>query len=568
MSFLIHYVTSFTWFTVFETILFFTNVLVFLRYGLPFRNPHRLLDFLPSIALLIAIVSFLFGDITLLALVFYTVTSIVFLCTIKNVFKRSTSEPRFRLGRALFCVAGIIVLLSTPTYAGELRYNPVSEFSEMSYSQAFVQLNSRLSREYPFGEWKQVNWQRLQEKYEPLFKKAEEERNKDLYYHTLREYLFSFRDGHIKISNENLYEDNPVFKREAGGGFGISTIQLDNGKVLVNLVVEGSPAEQNGIKVGAEIITWGGKAAKDAYQQATWSETPMATAGDAIYNRGRFMVRAPIGKEIPVEYQNADDRKRTKVNLKAYDDNYETLKQTRVKWKQEDNPIDAEIVGDGYGYLKIRYFLPSETVPEPIEKVKEILNWFHSQNIKGLIIDVRDNPGGSDDLVAAMAGFFVPEETTYEHVSYYNRVTGSFELNPFETRKVVPTAPHYNGNIAIIINNKTSSSGEGLPILLKGLPQVKNVGFTGTNGSFGVVSSPIEAEMPEGYIVRFPDGRSLNQDYIIQGDSNGLGQGGGVPDELIPLNEETFHAKYVQGKDVELEYALKALEAMPVASMR
>lgn len=568
MSFLIHFVTSFTWFTVFETILFFTNVLVFFRYGLPFRKPHRLLDFLPSVALLIAIVSVLYGDTTLLALVFYAVTLSVFLCTIKSVFKRSSSEPRFKLGRALFCVAGIIVLLSTPTYAGELRYNPVSEFSEMSYSQAFVQLHARLSREYPFGEWKQVNWQRLQEKYEPIFKKAEEEKNKDLYYHTLREYLFSFRDGHIKISNENLYEDNPVFKREAGGGFGISTIQLDNGKVLVNLVVEGSPAEKHGIKVGAEIITWDGKVAKDAYQQTTWSENPIATEGDDNYNRGRFMVRAPIGKEIPVEYQNADDRKRTKVNLKAYDDNYKTLKQTRVKWKKEENPIDAAIVGDGYGYLKIRYFLPSETVPEPVKKVKEILNWFHSQNIKGLIIDVRDNPGGNDDLVAAMAGFFVPEETTYEYVSYYNRVTGRFELNPFETRKVVPTAPHYDGNIAIIINNKTTSSGEGLPILLKGLPHVKNVGFTTTNGSFGVVSSPIEAEMPEGYIVRFPDGRSLNQDFVIQGDSNDQGQGGGVPDVLIPLNEETFHAKYVQGKDVELEYALKALETVPVASER
>ena len=50
--------------------------------------------------------------------------------------------------------------------------------------------------------------------------------------------ISDIRDGHIKIVNENLYEDNPLFKSEVGGGFGISTIQLDNGKVLVNLVLE------------------------------------------------------------------------------------------------------------------------------------------------------------------------------------------------------------------------------------------------------------------------------------------------------------------------------------------
>ena len=106
-------------------------------------------------------------------------------------------------------------------------------------------------------------------KYEPIFKQAEKDKDLDLYYKTLREYLSSLRDGHIKIVNDNVYDGNTVFKKEVGGGFGLSTVQLDNGKVLVSLVLENSPAAKSGIKLGAEIAAWDGKTGKEAFDQTT-----------------------------------------------------------------------------------------------------------------------------------------------------------------------------------------------------------------------------------------------------------------------------------------------------------
>lgn len=564
MSFLENLVDSLKWFTVFEMILAFINLMILVWYAVPIQKQYRWFDFLPSAGVIVAIVSILYGDTTILALLIYSLTAILFLCTVKKVFKptQRIPVPKHRILRTFLCACGVIPLVIALMLAGESRYNPVSHFSEMSYSQAFVQLNERLSREYPFGHWKKVNWNELKHKYEPIFQKAEQEKNKDLYYRTLREYLYSFRDGHIKIVNENLYDDNQVFKNEVGGGFGISTIQLDNGKVLVNLALEGSPAEKSGMKLGAEIVTWDGKAVQDAYRNTLWSESPMATEGDKIYNQGRFMARAPIGKEIQVAYKKRDDNDIKRVTLKAYDDHYETLKKTRVKLNEEDAPIEGEVLSNGYGYVKIRYFLPGKTISSPEKVLKEKLKLFQDKNIKGLIIDVRDNPGGDDDLVTKMAGFFVNEEKLYEYVSYYSRITGKFEINPNETRTVKPVEPNYKGNIAILINNRTGSSGEGMPLILKGLPHVKIVGFTPTNGSFGVVTSPIQVEMPEGYILRFPDGRSLNRDKVIQGDSDDNGQGGGIPDITVPLNEQTFKEKYVQGQDVELNYAIETLENM------
>ncbi|MBB6671575.1 S41 family peptidase [Cohnella nanjingensis] len=555
---------SWMWLTVYEMGLILLNLTVLVGLAVPVQKRYRWFDFLPSAGVAIAIASMLNGDTTLLAWLIYALTAILFFCTVKNVFRPARRIPtrKFKIARAILCACGVIPLGIALMVAGETRYNPVSHFGDMGYAQAFVHLNARLSEEYPFGDWKKVDWDRLKRKYEPIFEKAEQTKDKDLYYKTLREYLFSLRDGHIKIANERLYDGNTVFKHEAGGGLGISAIRLDDGKVLVDLVLKDSPAERSGIKLGAEIVSWNGEPAKDVYARASWSESPMATDGDRLFNQGRFMARAPIGQEVRIAYRNRDDHELKNVALKAYDDHYETLKRTRAKWSETDAPIEASVLSNGYGYVKIRYFLPSKTISNPEKVLKEALNLFRDRQVKGIVIDVRDNPGGDDDLVASMAGFFVDKKRLYEYVSYYSRITRRFEINAMETRIIKPAEPRYTGNVAILINHRTGSSGEGLPIALKGMPHVKIVGFTSTNGSFGVVTGPIRVEMPEGYLLQFPDGRSLNQDKVIQGDSDDTGQGGGIPDIRIPLNEQNFEEKYIQGQDVELNYAIDALARM------
>ncbi|BFH63662.1 S41 family peptidase [Paenibacillus azoreducens] len=560
-------IDSVKWLTVYELVMCIISLFVLTVYAVPIKKYYRGFDFLPSVGMLAAIASLLSGDTTLPALIIDSLTLLVFLCTIKRLFKpRVWTAPKkkvIRIVRSVICVCGVVPIVFALAYAGNLRYNPVSDFSEMSYSKAFVAMNERLSREYPFGEWKQIDWNERRSKYEPIFKQAEQGKNFDLYYKTLREYLFSLRDGHIKIVNDHVYDGNRVFKKEVGGGFGLSTVQLDNGKVLVSLVLKNSPAAKSGMKLGAEIVAWDGKTGKEAFEQTTWSENNMATDEAKRFNQGRFMVRAPIGKEIQVEFRNWGESEITRTKLTAYDDQFETLKKTKIKLTQADldaSPIEGEILGSGYGYVKIKHFLPNSNVVSPEKSLASLLEMFQDKHAKGLIIDLRNNPGGDDQLAANLAGFFVKEMKHYEYVSYYNRYTGKFELNRNEVVKVKPAKPYFDGNVAILINSRTGSSGEGMPLVLKGVPNVKIVGFTSTAGSFGVMSSPIEIKMPEGYVIQFPDGRSLNQDKTVQGDADQTGVGGAVPDIKIPLNEDTFKASVIDGQDVELKYAIEAMK--------
>lgn len=555
---------SFKWLTVFTMLLCILNMIVLIWYAVPIQRHYRWFDFAPGLGVLTAVGSIAYGDLSEPAILIYGLTLIVFLCTVKKVFKpvHRIRVPKFRALRVIICLCGMIPIITALMYAGELRYNPVSDLKEMSYTQAFAAMNERLSVEYPFGDWKKINWIELKQKYMPNFEKAEKEHNKDLYYKTLREYLFSFRDGHVKIVNDHVYDGNSVFKSEVGGGFGLSTVPLDNGKVMVSLVLKDTPAEKSGIKVGAEIISWKGKDAKEALVHTFWSETPSATDDAMRINQGRFMVRGPVGQEIQVEFRNTDDREIKKVKLTAYDDNYESLKQTRAKINIEDALMDGKILNNGYGYVKIRHFLPDSIFSEPEQVFADQLKLFQDKHVKGLIIDLRDNPGGEDRLAAKMAGYLVNQEKFYESVSYYNRNTEKFEMNRLETIIIQPSKPNIHSNIAILVNSRTGSSGEGIPLALKGTSHVKSVGFTSTAGSFGLMSKPIEIQMPEGYVIQFPDGRSLNENQVIQGDSDDSGQGGAVPDIKVPLNEETFKQKYLEGQDVELNYAIEALEKM------
>lgn len=552
---------SLKWLTVFELLLFILNLVVLIWYAVPIKKYYRWFDYLPSLGVIICIISVIYGDTTYLSLAFYILTALIFLFTVKKVFKPifSISAPKHRILRVLrllLCSTGVILMILAIMSSGEIRYNPTSNLSNMSYSNAFIQMNKRMSIEYPFGDLKKINWNELKDKYEPIFQKAEKDKDKVLYYKTLREYLYSIRDGHIKIMN-----DNPdIRKAEVGGSFGISTIQLDDGRVLVDLVLKDSPAEKNGIKLGAEIITWEGKPGNVALKNTSWSDSPVATDSDKLYEQGRFMVRASIEKEVQVKFENMGENKIKEVTLKAYDDNYETLNKTKLKLIKGEDPVEGKILSNGYGYIKIKYFLNTDT-SSPEKVIEDKIKMFQAKKIKGLIIDLRNNPGGDDDIAASIAGHFANENKFYEYVSYYNKYTKKFEINDSETRNIIHSKPYYNGNIVILINNKTGSSGEGMPIILKGSPNIKIVGFTSTNGSFGVITSPIKFKMPDGYIIQVPDGRSLNKDKVIQGDSNYTWQGGSNPDIKIPLTQETFKEKYMNRQDVELNYAIAALNS-------
>jgi carboxyl-terminal processing protease len=118
---------AFKWFTVFEIILCVINLVMLVWYAIPVRKYYRWLDFVPSVGLLVAIAGVLYGDTSLPALAIYTLTTIIFLCTVKKTFRpvRQILVPKYRWMRIVMCLCGVIPIALALLTAGALRYNPV-----------------------------------------------------------------------------------------------------------------------------------------------------------------------------------------------------------------------------------------------------------------------------------------------------------------------------------------------------------------------------------------------------------------------------------------------------------
>jgi hypothetical protein len=92
------------------------------------------------------------------------------------------------------------------------------------------------------------------------------------------------------------------------------------------------------------------------------------------------------------------------------------------------------------------------------------------------------------------------------------------------------------------------------------LSQGQVLGCYGTHGSFALTSG--ETLMPAGLAISYPLGRSLDENFNIQIDSDSTKNGGVIPDIHVPLTRENMNAIFVDSEDVELKCAIEYLNGL------
>ncbi|MEI8082072.1 MAG: S41 family peptidase [Actinomycetes bacterium] len=449
-----------------------------------------------------------------------------------------------------------------------------ADFSAMSWTDAFRALNDKFSREYAFTKWKHINWRALYRTYSPKIAAAQAANDLNAYYLALRGYIHELRDGHVSIT------DVPQVAQElAGGGTGLILAKLDNGTVAVTWVQRGGPAALAGVKVGARVLRWNGKPIDKALSATSTVLSPsQPTTARKVYEQLRYLTRGPVGAKKTLKFQNRGKAAK-QVVLTALDDNMLTLQRTdsssiikKSGWPKK--MVTNRIIKGNIGYVKIKAEinlppqLPGDHTPT-LEQFRLAINGFIKAKVKGIIVDVRSNSGGSDQMVADFMSSFYSKKALYEYASYIVPATGTFQIWKLDEatgqyrwpgRGIViqPAAKRYSGPVVALVDNGCVSSGEGVAMGIKNLPRSRVVGFMGTNGSFGMVGDA--AGMPPGLEVSWPFGQSLNKNKVVQVDSRD-GRGGVMPNVRVPMTLQ--NAVDVQnGRDVVLAYGLRTIRAM------
>jgi carboxyl-terminal processing protease len=180
-------------------------------------------------------------------------------------------------------------------------------------------------------------------------------------------------DPHSAYLTPDLYRDLEVETRGSFGGLGIE-ITIKNDVLTVVSPIEGTPAYTAGIRAGDQIIK-----INDDF-------TKGMTLTDAVK-----MMRGPKGSAIHLTLHREGVPELFTVAVTR-----DVIKIQSVKSKQ---------LKDGYEYVRITTFQDGTS-----EDVTRTLDKFTKQDhghIKGLVLDLRDNPGGLLNQAVSVADAFL-----------------------------------------------------------------------------------------------------------------------------------------------------------------
>ncbi len=486
------------------------------------------------------------------------------------------SKTRLTLAAGLalaLCLALVFSIVSCGAKTPAVYQFPeAADFSQMTWTDAFDQLTAKMEREYGFTEWKRIDWQTLSDAFRPAIEDAQASGNFEQYYLAMKEFLAAIPDGHVNLKGD----DRGVMASKVGGGFGMLAMKLDDGRIVAASVTPGGPADVAGMKAGAELVTWGGIPADQALADTStlFARNSQATDEDIAYQKLRFLVRAPVGATQQVTFKNQGDAAATTVTLTAIDDAMAPVAVTEpfvnLDALQPDRMVQSQLLAGNIGYIRV---LAELNMPEGVgdqtpsaDLFKQAVDSFIDAQVAGIIVDVRGNIGGFDTMVTDFMSNFYKAKTIYEYGNWYNAATGKFELwmedpatgqitiqgKPLE---ITPGSPIYDGPLAVLVDSGTVSSGEGVALGIRNLPNGQVVGFRPSNGSFGMAGDT--ALMPDGLKVTFPYGQTLDKDKQVLLDSRN-GVGGVAPTTRVPMTLENA-LKWGAGENVELEWAVGAL---------
>ena len=203
---------------------------------------------------------------------------------------------------------------------------------------------------------------------------VEEVDTKKLIYGAINGMLASL-DPHSSFMTPETFKEMKVETKGAFGGLGIE-ITLKDGLLTVIAPIEDTPAFKAGIKAGDHIFRIDGKFTKDM------------NINDAVKR-----MRGPKGTKVTLTIlRGGFDRPKEFV-----------LTRDIIQVKS----VRSTLLDNGYGYVRIAQF--QEKTDEDLSKALKALHAENKKTLSGLVLDLRNDPGGLLDQAVKVADHFINE---------------------------------------------------------------------------------------------------------------------------------------------------------------
>lgn len=155
------------------------------------------------------------------------------------------------------------------------------------------------------------------------------------------------------------------------------------------------------------------------------------------------------------------------------------------------------------GYIYIETF--SGGGFQAFHEVMEVMGSYDA-----LIIDIRNNGGGSDRNSREVAQYFTRKQRLFRYHRYRNGPAHD-DFTPWEKAVLKPAeALHYTKPVAVLTNRSVFSAAEDFCLAMQVTPHATLVGDT-TGGGAG---NPVYRELPNGWTFRLSRWQSVNRDFV------------------------------------------------------
>lgn len=340
-------------------------------------------------------------------------------------------------------------------------------------------------------------------------------------------------DVHDTMRGEELDDgaDAPATQTaDAGSGedgtIGIH-VRLADGVPIVGSVDAGSSADGAGVKPGWAIDRVDGKPFDDTIAQVreTLGDTPLTDVHVIRFVESRLV--KPVGESVSVRFVSTRGKRNT-LDLESQKQpglwaTFGHLPTMNLRF--ESRKLENEI-----GYFSLSIFLsPPQVMPAYSAFIRE------NQSSRGIVIDLRGNPGGLGAMATGMGGFLIAEEG--KRLGTMIRRDGNLQF------VVNPRYPQFKGPVAILVDTLSMSTSE---ILAGGLQDLHRARVFGQQTPGAALPSTI---------ARLPNGDALQYalaDYVSASGRRLEGEGI-TPDEAVPLRRAALEA----GHDEVLEAACR-----------
>ena len=325
---------------------------------------------------------------------------------------------------------------------------------------------------------------------------------KKMLYGAVRGILQAWGDPYTRFLDPAQLKEEEIEVQGEYGGLGIYIAQKD-GRTLVISPIEGTPAERAGLKPNDEIVKIG-------------EEVILGWDQDRVVKT----LRGPAGSGVTIWIRREKEERLLKFELKRENISLKTVK--------------LEKMNTSVAYIRLSFFNEKTS-----EEMKKALAQANAMKASGIVLDLRNNPGGLLNAATEIVDMFVDEGIIVGMKGRFERANEVIHA----TKGAQTQLP-----MVVLVNEGSASASEIVSGALKDLKRAKVIG----KKTFGKGSVQTLFHLSDGSamfitIARYYTPSGLVIDHV------------GLKPDIVVEGEPVKDHK----KDAQLQRALQELKKIP-----